>query len=84
MNLFQYENIGPEILQSFKFERKMASLLVQKFKSKECGGFVYKKHKSTAAYMIPLTFAYILYSLYILCTKSIQRQFQLANCIGFA
>ena len=31
MNLFEYENIGPEISQSCKIEWKMASLLMQKF-----------------------------------------------------
>ena len=36
-------------------------------KGKECRGFVYKKHTSAAAYMIRLTFVYILYSLYIVC-----------------
>ena len=36
-------------------------------KSKECRGFVYKKHTSAAAYMIQLTFANVLYSLYIVC-----------------
>ena len=35
-------------------------------KSKECRGFVCKKHTS-AAYMIELTFVNVLYSLYIVC-----------------
>ena len=78
-------------------------------KGKECRGFVYKKHTSAQAYMIPLTFAYILYSLYIVCmykkhtkvvsvsllykfcivytlfvcTKNIQKLFQLGSCISF-
>ena len=43
-------------------------LLMQKYlKGKECRGFVYKKHTSAAAYMIQLTFANVLYSLYIVC-----------------
>ena len=51
MNLFEYEKIGPEILQSYKVERKMV-LLLQKFKSKECRVFVYlKKQTSMAAYI---------------------------------
>ena len=53
MNLFDNETIGPEILQSCKIERKMASLMNTKIKkSKECRDFVYKKHTSEAAYMI--------------------------------
>ena len=32
VNLFEYQKIGPEILQSSKIERKMALLLMQKFK----------------------------------------------------
>ena len=53
-------------------EWKMALLFIpidiQKYsKSKECRGFVYKKHTSAAAHMIQLTFVYILYSLYIVC-----------------
>ena len=32
---------------------------------KKCRGFVYKNDESAEAYMIPLTFVYILYSLYI-------------------
>ena len=41
---------------------------MQKYlKGRECRGFVYKKHTSAAAYMIQLTFVYILYSLYIVC-----------------
>ena len=31
VNLFEYEKIGPIILQSCEIERKMASLLMQKF-----------------------------------------------------
>ena len=66
MNLFEYEKIGHEILQKCNIERKMVSLLMQKYsKSKECRGFAYKKHTAAAAYMIWLTFVYILYSLYI-------------------
>ena len=44
MNLFEYENIGPEILQGCgKIERKMASLLMQKFEKKG-RGFAYTKN----------------------------------------
>ena len=43
----------------------MELLLIQRYsKSKECRGFVYKNHTS-AAYMIQLTFVFILYGLYI-------------------
>ena len=31
VNLFEYEKIGPEILQSCKTERKIALLLMQEF-----------------------------------------------------
>ena len=56
MDLFEYEKIGPEILQSSKIEGKMALLLMQK-------GVVYIKLTSAGPYMIQLTFVYILYSL---------------------
>ena len=109
VNLSDYEKIGPEILRKCEKEWKMALLLMQKYsKSKECRGFVYKKHTS-AAHMIQLKFFYILYSLYIVCiykkhtkvvsvsllyrfcivctlfvcTKNIQKSFQLASCIAF-
>ena len=36
-------------------------------KSKECRGFLCKKHTSAAAYMIELTFVNVLYSLHIGC-----------------
>ena len=69
MNLFEYKKIGPEILWKCEIEQQMLSLLMQKYsKSKEYRGFVYKKHRSAAAYiMIQLTFVYILYSLHIVC-----------------
>ena len=73
MNLFEYEKIGPENLRKCEIEWKMTSLLMQKYlKSKECRcrGFVYKKHTSAAAYMMQLTFVYILYSF---CTNFLVR-----------
>ena len=49
MNLFEYEKIGPEILQKCEIECKMVLILIQKYlKNKECRGFVYKKHTSAA------------------------------------
>ena len=79
MNPFKYEKIGPEILQSCKIKRNVASLLMQKFKNQR--SFAYKKHTSAAAYMIQLIFC-IVYKLFV-CTKNIQKSFQLACCIGF-
>ena len=69
MNLIEYEKIGPEILQSCKTEQKMASLLMQNLKSRECSFrfCIYKKHTSLATSMSQLTFIHILYSLYIVC-----------------
>ena len=54
LNLFDYEKVGPEILQNCKIERKMASK----------NGL--EKHTSEAAYMIRLTFVYILYSQFVI------------------
>ena len=54
LNLFDYEKVGPEILQNCKIERKMASK----------SGL--EKHTSEAAYMIRLTFVYILYSQFVI------------------
>ena len=54
LNLFDYEKVGPEILQNCKIERKMASK----------NGL--EKHTSEAAYIIRLTFVYILYSQFVI------------------
>ena len=46
---------------------RLKKIQLQSSKSKECRGFVYIKHTLAGAYMILLTFVYILYSLYIVC-----------------
>ena len=51
VNLFEYKKIGTKILQRYEIERKIASmLLMQKFESKECRGFVQKTYVSCRIY----------------------------------
>ena len=67
----------------------MELLLIQRYsKSKECRGFVYKNHTSAAAYMIQLTFVFILYGLYISYIykrrrKAVSLSFLYKFCIVF-
>ena len=67
MNLFEYKNIGPEIekLRNRVEDGVFVHVKVRKVKNV---GFLYiQKHTSAAAYLIRLTFVYILYSLYYVC-----------------
>ena len=51
--------------KSVKIAPKMASLQMQKFEKRKCEVFYVQKYTLAATNMIRLTFAYILYSLYI-------------------
>ena len=84
MNLFEYKNIGPEILQNCEMEWKMVVAVNAKIRNKEFRqGFLYiQKVYINSIHIHQHLYIFCIVCALCVCAKNKQRLFQVASCIA--